>query len=231
MLIDDTALSPAATPIRDLVAEANHRIANSLSALAGLVQQQISSLRPDRQAIEAAEVKQMLAELRARVDAVARLHRALSDLPPGASIDAGKYLQQIASELIATLSPPDTTLLHFVCELGCQVVPDRALFLGLITVELVTNSLKYAHPAGVKGRIAIQCWRTDTEVVIQIADDGVGFPDGFDPKASRSGLRIVRSLVEQIGGKVRFESDDLGVTSTVQAPILVRSGREAHEPA
>src|SRR5690349_7830993 len=135
MLLEHMASTAAAPPIRDLVAEANHRIANSLSALAGLVQQQISALHPDRNAIAAAEVKMMLAEVRARVDAVARLHRALSDIPAGAPIDLGKYLQQIASELIATLTPPNTVTLHFVCELGCKVAPDRALYLGLIVVE------------------------------------------------------------------------------------------------
>lgn len=225
MSIDHTALSPSAVPIRDLVAEANHRIANSLSALAGLVQQQISALQPYRSAIEAAEVKMMLAEVRARVDAVARLHRALSDIPAGAPIDLGKYLQQIASELIATLTPANAVTLHFACQLGCKVAPERALYLGLIVVELVTNSIKYAHPSGVNGTIRIHCWKTDVSIVLELADDGVGFPDGFNPDRSHSGLRIVRSLVEQIGGVASFQSDDLGVTCTIQAPVLVRAER------
>lgn len=223
MLLEQTALTPSNTPIRDLVAEANHRIANSLSAVAGLVQHQIQALKHEHRAIEMAEVRRMLGEVRARVDAVARLHRALSDIPPGAPIDLGRYLQQIASELVATLSHGDETILHFACELECRVAPDRALYLGLITVEIVTNALKYAHPAGVNGRIAIKSWRTTDALVVEIADDGVGFPDGFDPAESPSGLRIVRSLVDQVGGTVRFDSDDLGVTCTIQAPILAEA--------
>lgn len=220
MLLEHTVLAPQSSPVRDLVAEANHRIANSLSALAGLVQHQMASLRPDRQAIEATEVKQMLGELRARVDAVARLHRALSDLPAGAPIDVGRYLQQIASELIAALAPPGSAVLHFVCELGCRLAPDRALYLGLVAIELVTNSLKYAHPTGVRGAISIHCWRATDSIVIEIADDGVGFPDGFDPMSSTSGLRIVRSLIQQIDGTMSSASTDLGVTTTIRAPVL-----------
>lgn len=231
MLLEQAASSAAAAPIRDLVAEANHRIANSLTALAGLVQQQIHALHPDRHEIAATDVKLMLGEVRARVDAVARLHRALSDIPAGAPIDLGKYLQQIASELIATLTPPNTVTFHFACELGCKVTPERALYLGLIVVELVTNSLKYAHPAGVNGTIRIQCWKTEVSIVLEVADDGVGYPDGFDPAKSTSGLRIVRSLVQQIGGTADFESDDLGVTCTIQAPILVRPETDAHKSA
>jgi two-component sensor histidine kinase len=231
MFLETTAPTAAAPPTRDLVAEANHRIANSLSALAGLVQNQISALHPDRHEIAAADVRQMLGEVRARVDAVARLHRALSDIPAGAPIDLGKYLQQIASELISTLTLPNTVTLHFACELGCKVTPDRALYLGLIVIELVTNSLKYAHPAGVKGTIRIQCWKTEVSIVLEVADDGVGFPDGFDPDQSHSGLRIVRSLVEQIAGTVVFESDDLGVVCRIHAPVLVRVEHEARVPA
>ena len=221
MLIEHTALTPSHVPVRDLVAEANHRIANSLSAIGGLVQQQISALKPDTAAMPAADVKVMLAGVRARVDAVAGLHRALSDLPADAPLDMGSYLHQIASELIATLSQPGTVVLHFVCELGCQIAPERALYLGLIVIELVTNSLKYAHPTGVNGAIAIRCWRTVNSVVIEVSDDGVGFPEGFDPASSRSGLRIVKSLAQRVDGTVAFASDGLGVTCTIQAPMLV----------
>jgi two-component sensor histidine kinase len=205
---------------RDLVSEANHRIANSLAAVAALVQQQIGGLREDQPPVEARQVRQLLAEVRARVDAVARLHRALSDLSAEEPIDVGTYLQQIAAELVSTLAIPDSVVLHFACELGCRVAPERALYLGLIVVELVTNSLKYAHPAGVRGKIEMQCWRTHNALVIEVADDGVGFPDGFDPATSRNGLRIVRSLSKQIGAQVSFDSSDLGLITTIHAPIL-----------
>lgn len=207
--------------IRDLVAEANHRIANSLSAVAALVQQRISGLSEDQRPMQPSEVRQMLAEVRARVDAVARLHRALSDLSAGDPIDVGKYLQQIASELVATLSAPGTVTLHFACELGCRISASRALYLGLAVVELVTNAIKYAHPTGVAGTIEINCWRTPDAVIVEIEDDGVGLPDGFDPEAATSGLRIVQSLCHQIGGKVGFRNTDLGLACTIQAPFLV----------
>lgn len=222
MLIEQTAAqAPASSPARDLVAEANHRIANSLSALAALVQHQMASFKPDRPAIEADDVRDMLGELRAKVDAVARFHRALSDLPADAPIDVGRYLQQIVSELVSTLSRPDTVVFQFIGEPGCRVAPERALYLGLIVVELVTNSLKYAHPSGVQGRLALRCWRASDAVVVEVSDDGVGFPDGFDPAQGTSGLRIVRSLVKQIGGSLAFDSDGLGVTCTIRAPVLV----------
>jgi two-component sensor histidine kinase len=220
MLLEHTALPSPDSPIRDLLAEANHRIANSLSTVAALVQQQIAGIKEEHRHIPAGEVRQLLREVRARVDAVAHLHRALSDLPINTPIDVGRYLQKIVSELISTLSLPGSLILHFACELGCRVAPDRALYLGLIVVELVTNSLKYAHPTHVNGKIDMRCWRTTKSLFIEIADDGVGFPDGFNPAHCGKGLAIIDTLAKQIGGSVTYRSDDLGLTCTIEAPVL-----------
>jgi two-component sensor histidine kinase len=52
-----------------------------------------------------------------------------------------------------------------------------------------------------------------------VSDDGVGLPDGFDPANSKQlGFRLVRSLVEQIGATVEFESDELGLRVALQIP-------------
>jgi two-component sensor histidine kinase len=219
MFLEQSSQTIESVPGRDRVAEANHRIANSLSAIAALVQHRAVGLS-DR-AMTSAEVRQILAEVRARVDAVARLHRILSDTGDDVPVDIGGYLQQIAAELVSSLSNKDAVTLHFVCELGCRVAPDRALYLGLIVVELVTNALKYAHPAGVRGQIAIRCHRGADAVVVDVSDDGVGFPEGFDPAGdSSSGLRLIRSLAQQIGGHVTFDSNSLGCHTTVYAPVL-----------
>jgi two-component sensor histidine kinase len=222
MLIEHAAMAPFSSPDPDLVAEANHRIANSLSAVAGLVQQEITGLKNVHREMHTSEVRQLLAEVRARIDAVARLHRALSNMPrEEAAIDIGQYLQQLAAELVATLSVKGSVELHFGCELNCRTAPEKALYIGLMVVEVITNSIKYAHPARVKGAIEMRCWRVPNGLVIQISDDGVGFPDGFDPNQSHSkGIGIVRSLANQIDGKVTYRGGDFGVTCIIEAPAL-----------
>jgi len=218
MLLQDPTLS-GTLPARDLVAEANHRIANSLAAISSLVQHQASAIDADG-TLTATEVRRVLGEVRARVDAVARLHRALSD-SGDEPVDVGGYVQQIASELVSSLSSPDRPSLHFLGEIGCRIAPERALYLGLIVIELVTNSLKYAHPTGVPGEIAIHCRREGHMVRVDVSDDGVGLPEAFDLGGSRtSGLRLVRSLAEQIGGTVAFTSEGLGLHGIIRAPVL-----------
>lgn len=219
MLLEETADVPQQAPVRDLVAEANHRIANNLSAVAALVQHRAAAIEIDAAPLTAARVREMLHDVRTRVDAVARLHRALSSAPPNGQIDLGAYLQPIATGLIATLADPERVRLHFACELGCRVTPERALYLGQIVVELVTNSLKYAHPAGAPGQIDIICRRDPAGVMVEVSDDGVGFPEGFDPSHSdSSGLRLAHSLARQIEGTLTFDGSGLGLYAAVHAP-------------
>jgi two-component sensor histidine kinase len=217
MLLEQAADGPG--PIRDLVAEANHRIANSLAAVSALVHQKASAVADHVDPIKPAHVRRILFEVRARVDAVARLHRALSDAPADTPIDMGAYLHPIATSLIATLADKDKVTLHFACELGCRAAPERALHMGQIVVELVTNALKYAHPTGVHGHVDILCRRDPGGVLIEVSDDGVGFPEGFDPEGTGgSGLRLVQALARQIGGIVAFHSDGLGLRASLHAP-------------
>jgi two-component sensor histidine kinase len=219
MFLDQAALSVENYPTGALVAEAHHRIANSLTAISSLVQHQALRLTAGGEPLPASAVRQLLFDVRARVDAVARLHRQLSDASPNEPVDLGAYLHQVSHELVSSLAQPGTMTLHFDCELGCRVAPERALHLGLIAVELVTNSLKYAHPSGVAGSISIRCYRHARRMAIDISDDGVGLPEGFDPKGSGSGLKLVRSLVDQVGGTITFRSDSLGFRSSIEVPV------------
>jgi two-component sensor histidine kinase len=94
------------------------------------------------------------------------------------------------------------------------------LSIGFIVVELVTNAVKYAHPTGVAGEIKVACAQDpDGTITVAVSDDGVGLPEGMDPmKADSLGLRIVRSLAAQLGARVSFAHDALGLSCVLQIP-------------
>ena len=55
--------------------------------------------------------------------------------------------------------------------------------------------------------------------MIEIADDGVGLPEGFDPTmGSRTGLRLMRALAEQLGGRLDFEQGLIGLSVRLAVP-------------
>ena len=80
-----------------------------------------------------------------------------------------------------------------------------AIPLGFIASELITNAAKYGT-----GRIIVSLGtHLETDYALSVANDGPGLPEGFDPAAGKGlGMRIIRSLVKQIGGELRIAQGD-----------------------
>lgn len=211
-------------PEVDLIAEANHRIANNLAMISGLARLQASSIGEADNSFTGEEVRLMLQEFGGRVDAVARMHRLLASTGQQSTVDLADYLHGVAEAAIATMSFAGPAELSFEGKPGCMVCSKRAQSLGLIVSELVTNAVKYAHPTGISGKIGVVCQsNAEGHIDIEVADDGVGLPDGLDPMASTAlGLRLVRSLAKQLGGKLRFDDDGLGL----RVALSIDSGRD-----
>ena len=96
-----------------------------------------------------------------------------------------------------------------------------ALPLALITAELISNSLKYAHPTGLPTKITLSC-RPDEkgDLTLVYEDDGVGFPEGFDAaQAGHVGMRLIKLLSKDIGGHHEWLSDPLGIRFEIVLPI------------
>jgi len=102
----------------------------------------------------------------------------------------------------------------------CPVSADDFLPLSLIVTEVVTNALKYAHPAGAPGKLMIGCRREpDESIIIEIADDGVGFPERFDFAVSGgTGSRTIHVLAQQIGAEISFDSRATGLRFALRLP-------------
>lgn len=207
-------LLPAAGPS----GEADHRIANSLAIISGLVR-----LRA-RCSDGVDHPETFLLEIADRIETIADLHRLLAHSAAG-TIRLDTYLQQICGRLgkaLGTNAPE--------CSVHCspdQFVPSRvALPLGLITAELFSNSLKYAHPAGLRVKIRVACSRSAPgELTYGYDDDGVGFPEGFDlSHDGHLGMRLVRSLSDQLGASQKWLSDPLGIQFEIRFPCEVECG-------
>jgi two-component sensor histidine kinase len=171
--------------------------------------------------IDSEDVRTLLAERGGRMDAVTRLHGQLAGNPAEEAIDLGEYLRDISEAVVAALSSGRNNRLHFTCAGHCCALPpERALSVGFIVVELVTNAVKYAHPTGVPGEINVACSQAaDGTVTVEVSDDGVGLPEGLDPmRADSLGLRLVRSLAAQLSARVRFAHDPLGLSCVLQIP-------------
>ena len=221
------------------VAESNHRITNSLTMVAGLVRLQAEELARQDRPLGPDEARGVLQEVAERIETVARLHRLLARAPGTSGLDVGDYLREIALSVILSLTGAGPAPRFRADVRGSGLEPVQAMSVGLIVGELVTNSLKYAHPAGVAGEIRLRCERlADGASLVEVADDGVGLPEDFDPTTDGGlGLRLVRSLAGELGADLVFEDTGLGLAARLLVPaagagggavLRLRPGRQDH---
>ena len=79
---------------------------------------------------------------------------------------------------------------------------DRAIPIGLIVNELMTNSLKYAFPEGRKGKISLSLSESGSHLYLRIADNGIGMGKNALIKGTGFGTQLVKLLTQQLDGKM-----------------------------
>lgn len=203
---------PAEAPPRfEPSREADHRIANSLALISGLVRVRA------RAAKDGDDPQTFLMEIADRIETVAKLHRLFAASENG-RVRLNDYLEEICQRLGSALAP--SAISHSVTCSPEHIVPfNVALPMGLIVAELFSNSLKYAHPAGTPVKISVSCTRIADKLTMRYEDDGVGFPEDFDiSHDGHLGMRFIRSLSAQLRGADNWSTDPLGV----QFEIIVR---------
>jgi two-component sensor histidine kinase len=200
--------------------EADHRIANNLGLIVGLLRLRARAVVQREGKMERAEVSMLLEDIAARVETVAGLHRMLSHSYRNALVDLGAYLRELCASLATSLSSNAQVQVSHHTQEACVLPPDQVLTVGMLVSELITNSVKYAHPTGLAVKIDITCGPGAAgNLMIEIADDGVGLPENFDPMVDGGlGLRVVRSLAAQLGGAIQFHSNPLGTRVRLEMP-------------
>jgi two-component sensor histidine kinase len=203
-----------------LIREAHHRVANQLSMLANLVQVQVINAGKGPAAYPREQVQGMLREVASKVITVGHLQRRLAEEPGGRDIDLANYLIENSRALIKSLSLESRV--GIVHRLGgsCPVKPDQTQPVALIVAEIIMNAVKHAHPTGIPVEISMRCERNaQGRLVVEIEDDGVGFPEGFDPKnGGGAGFRLMRVLAASINADLDISSDSLGARFVLTLP-------------
>jgi two-component sensor histidine kinase len=209
----------------DLATEANHRIANNLESLTAMLRNKIASVQTGPETLPRDQIVTALTEVTANMAAVSRLHRRLTMRPTEGQVDLHAVLVDILQEFEASRLFGDRLRFEPTRSAGCMVEAAAAATLALAFSEIVTNAIKYAHPTGLPVELSVTTIPgTDGSIALQISDDGVGFPEGFlEERDAGVGLRLVRSLVESVGGRLSIKSDSLGLVFSIHL-------RRADEP-
>lgn len=188
-----------------LVAEVNHRVANSLSLVASLVRLQ-SNLITDQASKEA------LKETEARILAVASVHKRLYSVDDARFVDLQEYLSSVLDNVQTSLhGEGHGASLRYEIE-PLKLKTDSSINLGVIVTEWVTNAFKYAYPDK-PGEIRVKLRRlTGDKAELSVEDDGVGRMEG-PAKGTGLGTRIVNAMAQSIGGNVEYVAAGKGTVA------------------
>lgn len=204
----------------DLLAEANHRIANHLSLLASMIQMQATALNKGPDMFSRSQVRMMLQEAASKVVGVGNMHRRFAHQVDTEELDLGIHLIECTHQLVSHLSLTQRVSIAQRLGNGCNVTPEQAQTIVLIAGEILMNAVKHAHPAGLPTCISINCARNwDGSIAVEIGDDGVGLPENFNQQTDGGlGFRLIRALCDKINAKLTIESDSLGLSFHLRLP-------------
>jgi two-component sensor histidine kinase len=183
-----------------LAQEFEHRLVNGLQLIVSLLSLQ------SRTATTPEAARQLNIAAR-RVSALGRVHRRLHLLDHQDVVEFKDYLQHLCEDLSGLLIEDDSGYTIVVEGTNVEIPTNMAIPLGFVVNELITNAAKYAE-----GHVTVRIETTSqTSRSLSVIDDGPGLPPGFKPSDSKGlGMKIVLSLVQQIGGELHVLPNDNG---------------------
>ena len=201
------------------IREIHHRVKNNLQTIAALLRLQARRLRSD-------EARMALEESERRIRSIAVVHETLSrDASDVVPFD--EIVRPLARLVEEAAGGPDFPIrIEVEGHIG-DVPGELATPLAVVLNELVQNAVDHAYPPGrsplAMGRVRVHLSRAGDDVVLEVADEGVGLPPGFDLEdASGLGLSIVHTLVtSEMGGSLELR-DDHGARAIVRVPVRSR---------
>ena len=178
-----------------LLREVNHRVANSLQLVSSFVSMQAMAVTDP--AAQAA-----LGETQARIRAVAGVHRRLYASGDARFVSLDDYLAGVIEELRHSLADDGRHALTLAAD-AVPMAPDRAVSVGIIVTELVTNACKYAYPDGA-GAVRTSLTRLNGAARLTVEDDGVGWTRGGAAKGTGLGSRILDAMARSLKSELVF---------------------------
>lgn len=196
--------------IAALLQELGHRVKNSLQIISSIINLEARHHK-------SGEGRAALARVSNRIGALGHLYAQLATAQSIEVVDAAAYLDALCRDLIASVHEEAGTSVTLKTEIESETLPvDRAISLGLIVNELVTNAVKYAFPDEKSGTVRVTLKRVQGQLHLAVSDDG----KGLDPRRADSGVggRLVEIFAQQLGGQVERESDNNGTTVRLTLP-------------
>ena len=164
--------------------------------------------------------KEVLAQTRARISALALIHRLLYEQDNGyerGEVSIDNLMVELCTQLRgASRSQSNVEL---ICQASKFPVPiDYAVPLTLFVVEAVTNAFRHAFPAETRGAVNLKFQLEDGDALLEISDNGQGFL--VSDEAGQMGTELMRGFATQVNGKLSITSiEGVGTCVILNFPL------------
>ena len=197
----NTIIQESYEEIENLIRESHHRIKNNLQVVSSLLKMQSKNVHSN-------EAKSSLMEAFNRVKTIALLHQRLQGSQSFKNIKVKDFIEQLTGNIKHSLTTDESEIELKTNLLDIEIETDDTISIGLIINELITNSIKYGFPDK-KGILEVNLFKTDSELVLEVKDNGIGFPENFDPLSGKSlGFKIVKSLATKLKAQLEVKNEN-----------------------
>lgn len=189
-----------------LLREVNHRVANSLAMVASLVHLQEATVTDPA-------ARFALAETQGRITAIAQVHRSLYTSEDVSSVTMSEYLSRIVTDLEHSFTRDGAVPQVKLQADHVDLPPDKAVAVGVIITELVTNAFKYAYPIEAPGPVIVRFLKDENGLMLEVGDKGRGLgqdKDGPRPTGTGLGMKIVRTMAMSLESEVAIHDNAPG---------------------
>jgi two-component sensor histidine kinase len=194
-----------------LLAEVNHRVANSLTMVSTMVKMQAKSVTD-------IAAKTALDETRDRINAVALVHRKLYTSGDARFVQLGDYFAGLLSDVRVSTQNQHRDIVITSDIAPIKLPVDLTINLGVILNEWVSNAIKYAYPDS-KGEVRVELKPLgDDRAQLRVIDKGVGFDQGEKPKGTGFGTKIVNAMATNLSAEIEFKSNKPGTIAILTFP-------------
>jgi two-component sensor histidine kinase len=196
--------------LQALLQEVNHRVANSLQLVSSFIHMQSRVLTDEA-------ARQALADTQRRIAAIAQVHRRLYTSASVEHVDMAEYLAQLVEELGQTYQGDGADRRLLLDAAPIELPTDKAVAIGIIVNELVTNACKYAYAAGTPGDVRIGL-STDADggYLLHVEDDGRGMLAAPGAEGTGLGSKLIGAMAASLGASFAYVPKPAGVRAEMQ---------------
>jgi len=179
-----------------LLSELQHRVKNNLQYV-------ISILELQKESASHSNIEELIKSNQNRIHSIALLHKKLDVNEKVNDVELDRYVEELSDLVKHSYDHQNKNVNLYV---SCQIMTlpiAKAMPIGLIIVELISNSMKHAFSKIKNGIINIEITNDEKTNMnkLHYIDNGPGF-DLYATSSKGLGVEIMKGLVDQLNGRI-----------------------------